>query len=201
MKVLLLSAPLSYPLPLLSLTTHLALLSARLPKLVSENEEDPLFNDDWEASNYLYPTNENNISIDRPSITILVMTVVDNIIFDPSMEELAVAESLIAVSLSFPRASDTTQTQSAQILSIRSIDPPSRMTALGIPNSVNSETGAQYGSIEEAIAARESNASQDLWNPPRGGLKRTLMKRLLVEIFGPNGIIHDLKSGLDKVLS
>lgn len=39
--VLLLSQALSYPLPLLSLTTHLALLSARLPSLVSEKDEDP----------------------------------------------------------------------------------------------------------------------------------------------------------------
>ncbi|KAI6892223.1 hypothetical protein KC334_g13526, partial [Hortaea werneckii] len=53
--ILLLSQPLSYPLPLLSLTTHLALLSTRLPALVSERDEDPLFNDDWEASTFLYP--------------------------------------------------------------------------------------------------------------------------------------------------
>ena len=55
LQILLISPPLSYPLPLLSLTTHLALLATRLPKLTSEGDEDPMFDDDWDASTFLYP--------------------------------------------------------------------------------------------------------------------------------------------------
>ncbi|KAJ9648008.1 Exosome complex component rrp42 [Coniosporium tulheliwenetii] len=87
--ILLLSSTFSYPLPLLSLTTHLALLSSRLPRLKSELDEDPLFDDDWDASNFLYPLASNTPTkstarADRPPITLLVIAVGQNIIFDPS---------------------------------------------------------------------------------------------------------------------
>ena len=96
---------------MLSLTTHLALLSTRLPRLKSEADEDPLFDDDWEASERLYIEG-------RPPITLLVMAVASNIIFDPSREELAVAECVLAVTV-------------GTVLAVRTIDPPSRLTPPG----------------------------------------------------------------------
>ncbi|UKZ73390.1 hypothetical protein TrVFT333_001036 [Trichoderma virens FT-333] len=98
LDILLISPPLSYPLPLLSLTTHLALLATRLPRLKSEGDEDPMFDDDWEAAPFLYPR-EGAATGSRPSITLLVVAVGDSILFDPSKEELAVADSALAVSL------------------------------------------------------------------------------------------------------
>jgi exosome complex component RRP42 len=68
-QILLLSAPLSYPLPLLSLTTHLALQHTQLPALISEQDEDPLFNDDWEAAVPLYTSGQ------KPPITLLLASV------------------------------------------------------------------------------------------------------------------------------
>lgn len=93
---MLLSPPLSYPVPLLSLTIHLALLSCRLPALKSERDEDPFFNDDWEASEFVYPTTENH----RPAVTLLIASIGPNILFDPSQDEIAVADALLAVSVS-----------------------------------------------------------------------------------------------------
>ncbi|KAI9832350.1 MAG: hypothetical protein M1826_002036 [Phylliscum demangeonii] len=107
--ILLLSPPLSYPLPLLSLTTHLALLATRIPRLVSEGEEDPVFDDDWEAAEWLYPRWSprdrvpaySNASSPRllPPITLLVMAVGSTILFDPSQEELSVADMVLAISV------------------------------------------------------------------------------------------------------
>ncbi|RWA04087.1 hypothetical protein EKO27_g11024, partial [Xylaria grammica] len=100
LDIILISPPLSYPLPLLSLTTHLALLATRLPRLKSEGDEDPMFDDDWAASQFIYArsgpaaltaTATATTNTSRPPITLLVMAVGENIIFDPSKEELAVA--------------------------------------------------------------------------------------------------------------
>lgn len=112
--ILLLSPPHTYPLPLLSLTTHLALLSARLPAPISNHDEDPLFNDDWEASLPLYPSSNPNPNTKTktktstqpptppppPPITLLVISIGTNIFFDPSHSELAVADAVLAITVS-----------------------------------------------------------------------------------------------------
>jgi exosome complex component RRP42 len=167
-----------------------------LPKLISEGDQDPLFDDDWEASTYLYPSNSAKDRAVRPTISLLVIAVGNNILFDPSKEELAVAESVMAVSIGFPKASNS-KTDIGRILSMRSIDPPSRLTPPGIPNSVNTTTTSQQFSVQEITAARESSSDQGVWNPPRGGLPRLLVKRIMSSILGPDGIIRDIVAGLD----
>jgi exosome complex component RRP42 len=199
-QILLLSQPLSYPLPLLSITTHLALLSARIPKLLSEGEEDPLFDDDWEASSYLYPktSSNSNSRLYHPTITLLVITVGSNIIFDPAKEELAVAEAVIAVSIGF---SSSDSTKALQILAIRTIDPPSRITPPGLANSLNSATGAAVVTVDEIITARELSTDQGVWNPPRGGLSRGLIGRITKAVLGPpNGVAKEVMDGLANVV-
>ncbi|RMY43672.1 hypothetical protein D0863_16307 [Hortaea werneckii] len=238
--ILLLSQPLSYPLPLLSLTVHLALLSTRLPALVSERDEDPLFNDDWEASTFLYPqtpspstTSTAAPSSPPPPITLLVVSVSSTagagaeaqstILFDPSREELAVADAVVAISLGVlspssssssaagePAASSPQQTPNLALLALRTIDPPSRLTGAGVPDRVNSTTpgsgttsssaGAGAGAIggevvgQDGAAVRErvrggggtgsggdgKDAGKDsVWYPPRGGLKRGSLGRMV----------------------
>lgn len=134
----------SYPLPLLSLATHLALRSTRLPKLKSEGEEDPLVDDDWESSEYLYPranakgktvndekTGLTGRVLDTPPVTLLVMAVGENIIFDPSHSELAVADAVFAVSF----ALSGTSKDRPRILAVRTIETPARDTMRGVPSS------------------------------------------------------------------
>ncbi|GAB1744630.1 hypothetical protein NU219Hw_g2026t1 [Hortaea werneckii] len=240
--ILLLSQPLSYPLPLLSLTTHLALLSTRLPALISEHDEDPLFNDDWQASTFLYPKNPPTSPPPPPSapppITLLVVSVSSaagqsTILFDPSRDELAVADAVVAISLgvispppaarsSSPSPASALASSSGEpklaLLALRTIDPPSRLTSAGVPdrlntttssvpapassNSANSGTtggGAEVSAqdVAGAAAMREKVRSggggggggggsgggvegkDSVWYPPRGGLKRGVLGRMV----------------------
>jgi len=112
-------------------------------------DEDPLFDDDWDASVFLY-TREAGKARTRPPVTLLVMAVKENIIFDPSKEELAVAEVVLAVSIGeLPRgvenrAMDVDSVKGVRdlrLLAVRTIDPPSRLTHPGVPNTLNTATG------------------------------------------------------------
>ena len=172
----------SYPLPLLSLTTHLALLATRLPKLKSEGEEDPMFDDDWVASEYLYrrtgkgkgKTAGNGLS--RPPVTLLVMVVGSNVIFDPSREELAVADGVFAVSVADSTTSMSHGTVSSEptlrICSVRTIDTPARDTMKGVP------TAGDVG---------DGQAVPGVWQPRVGGIKRSTLTEIIKAVLGEDG--------------
>jgi len=202
---LLLSQPLSYPLPLLSLTTHLALLSTRIPRLKSEKDEDPLFDDDWAASEFLYSRNAADAHT-RPPVTLLVMAVKENIIFDPSAEELAVAEVVLAVSVGEKAKSedgmdvDGKGGRDLRLLAVRTIDPPSRLTHPGIPNSLNTATGGVAASTtEQAASQRETMVEDGVWQPPRGGAKRKLIAAMIAKVLERSGVAEEVLDGLDGV--
>jgi exosome complex component RRP42 len=190
----------SYPLPLLSLATHLALRSTRLPKLKSEGEEDPMVDDDWESSEYLYPRSSTkgklvqnekaglgDRGLDIPPFTLLVMTVGENIIFDPSRAELAVADAVFAVSASL----SGTGKGPARILAIRTIETPARDTMRGVPTSGG---------------APEGEAIPGVWNPRVGGLKPNMLKRIATAVMGDgtaastSGVAKDVHDGLQGFL-
>ncbi|KAI9697176.1 MAG: hypothetical protein M1836_004740 [Candelina mexicana] len=205
--ILLLSPPLSYPLPLLSLTTHLALLSTNLPKQISELDEDPLFSDDWVAAKPLYPpSSTSSPSSIRPPITLLVMAVGDNIIFDPAKEELAVADVILAISVSGILSSEALASNKIKakwelrLLSLRVIDPPSRMTPPGLPNFLNTATGGSApASSQELITQRESGGEKGVWTPPRGGVKRGLIRRMIGYVLEKGGVAEEILDGLEAV--
>ncbi|KIW06550.1 uncharacterized protein PV09_02980 [Verruconis gallopava] len=198
--ILLLSAPLTYPLPLLSITTHLALLSARLPKLISEGDEDPLFDDDWDASTYLYPLNAKGERMFRPAITLLVMSVGPNFIFDPSKEELAVADGVLAVSAGMTEAASLQSGTKLRLLSLRTIDPPSRLSPPGLPNALNHiAMGTAPLPPLEAFAAREATQDMGVWNPPRGGIKRQVVAQIVKAVLEPGGVAEEVMEGLVNV--
>lgn len=193
-------------MPLLSLTSHLALLSTRLPKLKSELDEDPLFDDDWEASVYLYPR-ASRASHTRPPVTLLVMAVQDNIIFDPSKEELAVAEVVLAVSVGERSAGDggmdadlEKSGRDLRLLAVRTIDPPSRLTHPGVPNTQNTATGgAAIATAEQAASQRETTEEEGVWQPPRGGAQRKLIALMIQKVLEPGGVAEEVLDGLDAV--
>ncbi|EAA27248.1 hypothetical protein GE21DRAFT_3206 [Neurospora crassa] len=231
LDILLISPPLSYPLPLLSLTTHLALLAARLPRLKSEGDEDPLFDDDWAAAPYLYPRPSEKGSkatapapaAARPPVTLLVMAVGNNIIFDPSKEELAVADVALAVSVGESSSSTTSTTSSKptamdidteetkghnlRLLSVRTIDPPSRLTPPGIPNASNSAYGANAGAKDaekkkqqqEQARTAESEAVEGVWKAPRGGAKTLVMATMVQKVLEKGGVADEVLDALDGV--
>lgn len=187
--MLLLSPPLSFPLPLLSIATNLALLSTRLPKLVSEQEEDPLFDDDWEASTYLC-TNARATGF-VPPITLLAVTVGSNVFFDPTREEIMVADSLYAISVAVDENSGA-----HTLVSMQSLDAPSRTSPLGIPASMSASGDGTRAKHDDIIAAREANDDETVWTPPRGGLKPQLLSTILKKTLGPGGVAEEILASL-----
>lgn len=201
-QVLLLSQPLSYPLPLLSLTTHLALLSTKLPKLKSQGEEDPFFDDDWDVAEYLYPRSKTGraavgASQVRPPVTLLVISAGENIIFDPNREEIAVADAVLAISIT--RDSDG---DGLKLLSIRTVDPPSRLTQPGVPNSDNVATLGSTGATEEAEIVNPSTGEEEVsgvWRPRRGGVKRSSVAQMVKTVLKNGGVGEEVLEGLEGV--
>ncbi|KAI4600625.1 hypothetical protein KJ359_000984 [Pestalotiopsis sp. 9143b] len=215
LDVILISPPLSYPLPLLSLTTHLAILSTRLPRLKSEADEDPMFDDDWDASQYIYPRARRGgpsaSSSAMPPITLLVMVVGDNIIFDPSKEELAVADCALAVSVGEGQpaqdaaaAMDVDGKQPSRklrLLSVRMIDPPSRLTPPGVPNSVNASAWGQGGAAQKNPDARQAETADvaGVWKAPRGGIKPAVLGAMVAKVLEKGGVADEVLDGLEGV--
>ncbi|KAB5582378.1 ribosomal protein S5 domain 2-type protein [Coniochaeta sp. 2T2.1] len=220
LDILLISPPLSYPLPLLSLTTHLALLATRLPRLKSEGDEDPLFDDDWAVADYLYPRVAGK-AVSRPPLTLLVMAVGNNIIFDPAKEELAVADVALAVSVgeAIPASSLSSKTGSKQrmeidtgisggrnlrLLSVRTIDPPSRLTPPGVPNEKNTAYGAAAAvtaKTQNQAEARtaETESVEGVWKAPRGGAKVLVMAALVDKCLERGGVADEVFDALEAI--
>jgi exosome complex component RRP42 len=167
----------SYPLPLLSMATHLALQDTRVPRLKSEGEEDPIADDDWMASTYLYGRTKPLRS--RPPVTLLVVVVGENIIFDPSREELAVADALVAVSVA------DVPGNGFQVLATRMIDTPARDTMKGV---------AMFGEVGEGVEV------PGVWKPRVGGIKRSVLKKAVNTVL-TGGVAKDVMDGLDGFLN
>lgn len=171
------------------MTAHLALLTTHLPALKSEKDEDPLFDDDWDAAVPLYPKSAQG----RPPVIILAMAVGPNIIFDPCKEELAVADAVLAIACT----NSITSSTGARIVSIRTIDPPSHLTPPGIPNSMNSATGGSVPtSSADALTQRELLATSGVWTPPRGGMKRGMISKVTKMVVEDGGVAEEVISAL-----
>lgn len=198
LQILLISTPLSYPLPLLSLTTHLALLSARVPKLVSEGDEDPMFSDDWNAAKPLYSTTEQGSS---PPITLLVVSIGNNIIFDPSQQELAVAETALAVSVAKHSSGTSADAKSdIRLLAVRTVDPPSRLTAPGVPNSENSAVPAQVPAVKKVVDRENIGKPEPgVWRAPQGGARFALLEKMISKVLEAGGVVDEVFDGLAGV--
>ncbi|KAK5660917.1 hypothetical protein OQA88_12290 [Cercophora sp. LCS_1] len=201
--ILLISPPLSYPLPLLSLTTHLALLSTRLPRVKSEGDEDPFFDDDWASATWLFPRKGGKV-VARPPVTLLVMAVGNNIIFDPAKEELAVADVALAVSVGEAKnkggndADMDGNGRALRLLAVRTIDPPSRLTSPGVPNASNAAYGTAQQKQPEARTA-EAESVEGVWKAPRGGSKPLIMAELVQKVLEKGGVADEVLDALEAV--
>lgn len=179
----------------------------------SEGDEDPLFDDDWDASTYLYPQ-KGGISLSRPPVTLLVMAVGDNIMFDPAKEELAVADVALAVSVAdsatAEEGDDSMQVdvskaeRGLRLLSIRTIDPPSRLTPPGIPRNANDAVnGATDGQAKQQTGSTESEPVEGVWKAPRGGAKPAIIGAIIGAIIAKTlrkgGVADEVLDGLKAV--
>lgn len=178
-----------------------------------------MFNDDWEESVHLYPSDEGATG-SRPPITLLVIGVGGNIIFDPAKEELAVAESALAVSVAEtkgPKSAGGPQQQGSgmdldtpgrdlKLLGIRTIDPPSRLTAPGVPNSANVATamagpGATPSKQQQQQVAPMPGTQpiEGVWRPPLGGTKLAMLDMMIAKVLEKGGIADEVLDGIDGV--
>ena len=122
------------------------------------------------------------------------MSVGENIIFDPSHNELAVADSVLAISAA--QSSDS----GLNMVALRTIDPPSRLTAAGIPSTTTStNSGTASISHAEALAIREKDEGQNVWRPPRGGVKRGLVAKMIKAVVEQGGVGQEVMDGLQGV--
>ena len=133
------------------------------------------------------------------------MAVGNNIIFDPSKEELAVADVALAVSVT---GSNTTHIEeeeqqpgrSLRLLSIRTIDPPSRLTPPGVANAANSAYGtAGAPKTLEAAATAETEAVEGVWRAPRGGAGRMVLGALVQKVLERGGVVDEVLDALEGV--
>lgn len=175
------SATGAYPLPLLSMAIHMALRDTRIPRLKSEGEEDPLADDDWEASIHLYGNPGNSgksfLAAGVPPVTLLVMVVGENVIFDPSETELAVADAVLAVSIG---GNLSVSTNEVYVLAIRMLGTNARDTFKGVPRR---EGGNEWDVVP------------GVWRPRVGGVKREVTKKVTGLVLADVG--KDIVSGLD----
>jgi exosome complex component RRP42 len=184
----------TYPLPLLSMAAHLALRDTRVPRLKSEGEEDPVADDDWMASTFLYPRGSG--SGVRPPITLLVVVVGENVMFDPSREELAVADGIVAVSVGVGVGGDGTNKGdikapgACELLAVRMVDTPARDTM----------TGVQTGEMEQEVEPPAPVDVPGVWNPRVGGIKRAVLKNVVRTVI-TDGVARDVMAALDGFLT
>jgi exosome complex component RRP42 len=164
-----------------------------------------MFDDDWETSVYLYP-HSGPATDSRPPITLLVITVGDNIIFDPAKEELAVADVALAVSVAEvkrgkqPINMDVDSGRELRLLSVRTVDPPSRLTPPGVPNTANPASFLSDSSVKpSAPKPSESQRVEGVWKPRLGGAKFAVLSTVIQKVLERGGIADEVLDGLDGV--
>ena len=130
------------------------------------------------------------------------MSIGDNIIFDPSRDELAVADAVAAISYAEQGSSSNLPENSGgrfKLLAIRSIDPPSRLSAAGVPVASSAGGGTAPLSNADASMLREQDQGQTIWRPPRGGVRRGVLARMIKAVLEKGGVGEEVMDGLAGV--
>lgn len=164
-----------------------------------------MFDDDWDASTFLYPratttTATTSKPTSRPPITLLVVAIGDNVIFDPAKEELAVADTALAVSVAETQRNEKTEEGGRQmrLLSMRTVDPPSRLTPPGVPHTANTVAGSVKEG-DKTAAARSMEAVAGVWKAPLGGTKFGVVDAIVQAVLEKGGVADDVLDGLEGV--
>lgn len=106
------------------------------------------------------------------------MAVSGNIFFDPSASELAVADSVLAVSVT------RGQGRGVRVVAIRTVETMAR--------------GAGGGSgVGGAGKGGKEGGEEGVWRPPRGGMKRGLVSRVVKMVCEKGGVGGEVLDGLE----
>lgn len=111
-------------------------------------------------------------------MTLLVISVGENIFFDPGREELAVADAVVAVTVGSSGSGD-----GLGVLAVRSIDPPSRLS------SSSAVLGAEPVETE--------GQKDGVWKAKRGGLGRKVLARMVGMCVAEGGVGAEVLRGLE----
>ena len=125
------------------------------------------------------------------------MTVDSNVIFDPTREELAVADAVLAISAVAHSTPDGDAP--LKMIALRTVDPPSRLTAAGVPNSMDTTAGGKALSSAEALVLREKDQGRTVWRPPRGGVRRGVVAKMIKIVVEKGGVGEEVLDGLAGV--
>lgn len=148
-----------------------------------------MFDDDWDASTFLYTRDSNSATTltSRPPITLLVVAVGDNVIFDPAREELAVADTALAVSVAEVQkvggGDMAVEGRELRLLSMRTVDPPSRLTPPGVPHAPTASGAQQTG----------------VWKAPLGGTRFGVVDKITQKVLEKGGVADEVLDGLEGV--
>lgn len=120
------------------------------------------------------------------------------------------------LALSITRGHSETH-QGLKLLSIRTIDPPARLTHPGVPNSENlaipgsrteSPAITPASSSTPIAAAAAQTGSHDftgdeeiagVWRPRRGGVSRKIISRMIKMAIEKGGVGEEVLEGLERV--
>ena len=139
------------------------------------------------------------------------MAVGANIVFDPTREELAVADAVVAVSVGGAGSGDGDGSgNGVRVLGVRTIDPPSRLTPKGLSDKVNSATGGKVGSeegegeMERGVVGgggggRRGGGGGGLGGRGRGERKRGVVGRMVKMVVEKGGVGEEVLGGLEGV--
>lgn len=116
---------------------------------------------------------------------------------DPGWEEIAVAEGLVVVVViaspaAASAASDEDGGVGVRVLGVRTLDPPARGTGVGT---------LEGGTIGiEALGERDREAAgTGCWRPPRGGLTRGTLAKVMEMVLEKGGVGEEVLEGLGRV--
>ncbi|UKZ46808.1 hypothetical protein TrVGV298_001018 [Trichoderma virens] len=158
-----------------------------------------------DAAPFLYPR-EGAATGSRPSITLLVVAVGDSILFDPSKEELAVADSALAVSLCEVRtrrqqgSMEVDSGRELRLVSMRTIDPPSRLTPPGVPSTANLAASGAFDIPQQKQQQKAEEYPQEgVWKAPLGGTKFAVLDSIMQAVLEKGGVADEVLDGLEGV--
>lgn len=111
------------------------------------------------------------------------MAVGANIVFDPTSEELAVADAVLAVSV----VGGGGVGGGVRVLGVRTVDPPSR----GMPRG--------GGDVGDEAGGGEGEGERGVWRGVRGGMKRGVVGRVVRMVVEKGGLGEEVLGGLEGV--
>lgn len=116
------------------------------------------------------------------------MAVGPNIFFDPSREELAVADVVLA--LTFSSSSLPNPNPGVKLLAIRMVDPPGRRVTTGGTATTGTVGGA-------AVQEGDSGEGEGVWRKRAGGVRREVVRRMVDLVVRKGGVGEEVLAGLE----